>query len=489
MPSTDIDVATKVRHGDCAHSGPRTSETASTKFYLRRMPTHGGTYIDKWCKGRRATLDNESDGAVDGAEENYLCPVEGETEDEEAMIADEEAALAPQVKSGEDDERVPNEQIAPPPSIIRDVERERWEVEFERAEKQKDKEWLETSSDPSKTDSPAAKNSRAHGSSRGGSAGTQRDAETTSAGRGKALEEEGSSETEASREAKESESKGEIDIRMRIEARKEMDKRQTPRRTPLPRQRNPVIDTNGLNLSQETLQYIYDQRGQYFGQATVTLYSYGSLMEAGTGTKPAGSYRSVIKGKVSGYASPTKAELAGLLTSILVSPRDKPMTIKIDNSAVVTQFNALVKRRSDCTETQGLRSPYVVWWAAVHNAYVQQEKRIETYMISRFVKAIEETGRTEIWNRRRKVTVDWEREHGITAVSERARGRNCVGEHRRSSNDFMGSTLRQRQVPDVKEINDAADERVQGHYLGQLRLDVMERLGGCQSLKMSEDRG
>ncbi|KAG0283535.1 hypothetical protein BGZ98_006295, partial [Dissophora globulifera] len=75
---------------------------------------------------------------------------------------------------------------------------------------------------------------------------------------------------------------------------------------------------------------------------------------------------------MSGSASSTKAELGGLLAGILVSPRNKLTTIHIDNKAVVTQFRKLVLRREDSTTRQRLRSPYAVWWATVHNAYVEQ---------------------------------------------------------------------------------------------------------------------
>ena len=50
---------------------------------------------------------------------------------------------------------------------------------------------------------------------------------------------------------------------------------------------------------------------------------------------------------------------------------------------------------------------------------------IARYMVGRFVNAIEEFGRTEIWNKRCKVTVEWERDNGITSMSKRVRGRNC----------------------------------------------------------------
>jgi hypothetical protein len=115
-------------------------------------------------------------------------------------------------------------------------------------------------------------------------------------------------------------------------------------------------------------------------------------------------------------------------------------------------------------------------------------EHIARYMAGRFVKAIEEVGRTEIWNKRCKVTVDWEKAHGINAMSKRARGRNCVEEHRRSSKDFMVPTLRPRRVPNVKEICRVADDRVKDSYLGRTKLELMERLGGMKFL-MTMDCG
>ncbi|KAF9896721.1 hypothetical protein BX616_006877 [Lobosporangium transversale] len=114
--------------------------------------------------------------------------------------------------------------------------------------------------------------------------------------------------------------------------------------------------------------------------------------------------------------------------------------------------------------------------------------RIATYMAGRFVKAIEEFGRTEIWNKRCKVTVEWEKARGITAMSKRARGRNCVGEHRRSSNDFLVPSLRQRQKLNVRETYKILDDRVRDSYVGKTKLDVMERLGGMKFL-MTMDSG
>jgi ribonuclease HI len=92
-------------------------------------------------------------------------------------------------------------------------------------------------------------------------------------------------------------------------------------------------------------------------------------------------FPTVAAGRVDGFASSTKAELAGLFAAITVSPRNTPATIYIDNSAVVSQFRELVRGREACTERQRLRSPYAVWWAAVHNAYIVQGKKVNVIWV------------------------------------------------------------------------------------------------------------
>ena len=113
---------------------------------------------------------------------------------------------------------------------------------------------------------------------------------------------------------------------------------------------------------------------------------------------------------------------------------------------------------------------------------------IARYMVGRFVKAIEELGRTKIWNKRCKVTVDWERENGITSMSKRVGERNCDGRHRRSRRNFIVSTLIHGQAIEVKDTRTEADERLVKSYLRHLDPDVMERLDSCKFL-MTVDCG
>ncbi|KFH70134.1 hypothetical protein MVEG_04936 [Podila verticillata NRRL 6337] len=116
----------------------------------------------------------------------------------------------------------------------------------------------------------------------------------------------------------------------------------------------------------------------------------------------------------------------------------------------------------------------------------ETSKTIATYMATKFVKALEEFGRTELWGARCKTTVEWEKSEGVTAVSKRARGRTGVGEHLGSSNDFSDLASRSRSGTDTLELMLHADTRMLKQYQGRLRLDVMERIGGFKSLLIDE---
>ncbi|KAF8943949.1 hypothetical protein BGZ46_006378, partial [Entomortierella lignicola] len=166
-----------------------------------------------------------------------------------------------------------------------------------------------------------------------------------------------------------------------------MDELQTPCRVPIVQRHNaPIKDTYGLQLPEELCEAIYLQREKFIGMDSATLYSDGSLINMGTddismafgviAQAEDGSLGTAISGRVAGFASSTKAELVGLLAAILVSPRDKPTRINIDNMAVVTQFKSIIQQRSVCSERQRIRSPYAVWWSSIHNAYIQQGSQV-----------------------------------------------------------------------------------------------------------------
>lgn len=107
-------------------------------------------------------------------------------------------------------------------------------------------------------------------------------------------------------------------------------------------------------------------------------------------------------------------------------------------------------------------------------------------MAGRFIKAIENIGRVQLWNVRCKITVEWEKENGITSMSKRAKGRNCVGEHNSSRSGFIDLSLRQRSAAEVTVTRKEADERLLKSYLKTLHLNVMERLDSCKFMMMVE---
>ncbi|KAF9930781.1 hypothetical protein BGZ67_005608, partial [Mortierella alpina] len=121
-------------------------------------------------------------------------------------------------------------------------------------------------------------------------------------------------------------------------------------------------------------------------QDKLTFYSDGSLTDMGKTSvsmafgvvqKKAGDqYRDIVGGQTEGHASSTKAELVGLLATIMISPRDRDVQVFIDNEAVVKNFRKLVKNRANATQRQKVRTTYAGWWTWVADEYQKQGSRI-----------------------------------------------------------------------------------------------------------------
>jgi ribonuclease HI len=112
---------------------------------------------------------------------------------------------------------------------------------------------------------------------------------------------------------------------------------------------------------------------------------------------------------------------------------------------------------------------------------------IATMTATAFVSRLEEYGRTGLWNKRCEDTVAWEKSVGITAMSKRAKGRIDVGGHLRSGGDFSDLTRRRLLAPDVRETWSKADGRVLEHFLGRVKLNMMERLVGLKTNLLTLD--
>jgi hypothetical protein len=115
-------------------------------------------------------------------------------------------------------------------------------------------------------------------------------------------------------------------------------------------------------------------------------------------------------------------------------------------------------------------------WVAEWKTMFMTSTTTAKYMVGRFVKAIEEFGRTELWNKRCKFTVDWEKENGITSADKKAKagsgGRKSFSSH----------------PPRGPENSESADQRILQSYLREVDLIVMDRLDSCKFL-MTVDTG
>lgn len=146
-----------------------------------------------------------------------------------------------------------------------------------------------------------------------------------------------------------------------------------------------LVDDESWNMVMIT-RWALEQRSE-----PIVLYSDGSLKHMGN-EKVSMSFASVykcvddtyqiaVRGRTTGFASSTKAELVGLFASVLCCPEGKDVIIYIDNNAVVAQFRTLVENRSKATPRQIHRSTFATWWEAVYEAYVKQGRKVKVRWI------------------------------------------------------------------------------------------------------------
>ena len=88
------------------------------------------------------------------------------------------------------------------------------------------------------------------------------------------------------------------------------------------------------------------------------------------------AYQSAVIGRGDSPASSSKAELAGVVASILCSLRNRAAMIHIDNQSVVDQFKPLIQQDGIFAEHRRIRSPDAEWWQLIHRVYQQQGKKV-----------------------------------------------------------------------------------------------------------------
>ncbi|KAF9377104.1 hypothetical protein BGX21_003280, partial [Mortierella sp. AD011] len=176
------------------------------------------------------------------------------------------------------------------------------------------------------------------------------------------------------------------------DAHKALDATHTPVRQPIPIIPDGIAqDVDGLALKQPTLRQIQFARDRLNGMQRIAFYSDGSVTNIGSEQVSAafgvvvmterGSFEPAISGRVAGYATSALAELCGLLATLLISPRNTPVDVYIDNSSVVHNFKTLVKERKSTTAKQRLRSADAQWWAMLYYAYETQGRMVNVQWV------------------------------------------------------------------------------------------------------------
>ncbi|KAG0283984.1 hypothetical protein BGZ98_006086, partial [Dissophora globulifera] len=84
-----------------------------------------------------------------------------------------------------------------------------------------------------------------------------------------------------------------------------------------------------------------------------------------------------IQGRTDGYASSGKPELMGLFAAIISAPAEQDILIRLDNQAVVQQYQHLVKQRLDTLPRKRQRSNFAGIWAALHKVVQERPGSVE----------------------------------------------------------------------------------------------------------------
>ncbi|KAK5829048.1 ribonuclease H-like domain-containing protein [Linnemannia elongata] len=135
-----------------------------------------------------------------------------------------------------------------------------------------------------------------------------------------------------------------------------------------------ILATRFILESQHGMHHLFsDGSLQYFRNINIRM----SFAVAFKGAK--GKYDVAVTGTADGYATSTRAEIVGILATILCCPRDQPATIYTDDQSAVHEFSALVQ--SSTTTQQPILSPNADWWRVVKIAYIQQGRQITVHWV------------------------------------------------------------------------------------------------------------
>ncbi|KAH7047728.1 hypothetical protein BKA57DRAFT_493123 [Linnemannia elongata] len=88
-----------------------------------------------------------------------------------------------------------------------------------------------------------------------------------------------------------------------------------------------------------------------------------------------------IKGRTDGHASSTKVELMGLIAAVVAAPDEQDIVVRLDNQAVVDQYQHMVQDRENTLPRKRFRSNYAGLWAVLSGIVDKRQGRVEVKWI------------------------------------------------------------------------------------------------------------
>ncbi|KAF9177345.1 hypothetical protein BGZ50_008859, partial [Haplosporangium sp. Z 11] len=155
-----------------------------------------------------------------------------------------------------------------------------------------------------------------------------------------------------------------LDTRLATDARKDMDERLTAIQVEIPN----IVEQElyGLQLSDSAKEQIRLSTQRLQHKEKLTFYSDGSLVHSGTDDVSM-SFGVVVQKEDGNFDTALSGRVAG--------PKDADIEIFIDNSAVVSTFNTVVRNREMATTRLRLRAPYAQWRDIIHHAFMDQGRK------------------------------------------------------------------------------------------------------------------
>lgn len=149
--------------------------------------------------------------------------------------------------------------------------------------------------------------------------------------------------------------------------------------------RDHLVQVGPLWMPQEQADMVLQLRQSQLTPERRVVYSDGSVVRAGTAdcamafgvVEMHTDTNTSIPGRTDGHASSGKAELMGLLATIVAMPPEQDILVRLDNKGVVTNFQDFVTFRSQTLPRKRLRVTHAGTWALLASLVEQRHGRTE----------------------------------------------------------------------------------------------------------------